>query len=324
MVTKRRRAPHFTKAPQESVSENSFEEKIDISKHIYPPIFVDNGNLLCTQCQNGPQHDENENAAAKVAQDSYFIDQPIYPPLFLEADTNSHFAANPCTHPPPAESDSENVKQVFYFDKFTVERDCPDGGGGGGGGADCADCADRQNIVTYSPCDNNKNQETYSGLYGKNPFVFGLLNIRKMDLILNDTCTCDLALQIDYSDFMYPITIVDQSEKTNKDIPFLFSVESFLFQLQKRRHSLLIMQFFIENCCFNFVFRVLNICYIPNYQATIFVRTVSNLKDLEKIIYKSRCNPKVGAHCVVCSFYVDEGRISFPKEPSKMYRKSNH
>lgn len=313
MVTKRRRAPHFTKAPRESVSENSFEEKIDISKHIYPPIFVDNGNLLCTQCQKSPQHD------AKVPPDSYFIDQPIYPPLFLEADTNSHIAANPCTHP-QAESDSENVKQVFYFDKFTVERENPNDGNDGNDGG-----ADRQNIVTYSPCDNNKNQEAYAQIYGKNPFVFGLLNIRKMDLILNDTCTCDLALQIDYSDFMYPITIVDQSEKTNKDVPFLFSVESFLFQLQKRRHSLLIMQFFIENCCFNFVFRVLNICYIPNYQATIFVRTVSNLKDLEKIICKSRCNPKVGAHCVVCSFYVDEGRISFPKEPSsKMYRKSNH
>jgi hypothetical protein len=64
------------------------------------------------------------------------------------------------------------------------------------------------------------------------------------------------------------------------------------------------------------------VCYIHNYQVTLFVRTISNLKDLEKLVHKNRCNPKVPAHCVVGSFYVDEGKINFAKDPARSEKRA--
>jgi hypothetical protein len=244
---------------------------IEVDDHIYvPPIFVDK------------QQNSNEFSINMLYMNQQ--DQ-IYPPIYV--DNVNQQEISPSHQQIHKDNDQAIQKKSYEHNHQNTDQDF------------------HQQNNFY--CDSNNCE---SSCKDDNNFVFGLLNVKKMEIIPG--CPCEFVLQINYIDFLCPLSIVDQNDKTNQDIPFLISLDSWIFQLQKRKNITLIIQCYIENCCFHFIFKVKEVCYIPGYQLIIFTKIISGHKDspLVKIL---KCHHKIMAYNAQISYYIPQGRISFPK-----------
>lgn len=399
MVKTRKRLSHngCKKAGSQNndYSENSFEEKIDLDHHIYPPIFVERNqpnDLFSNEyCYGQPKQNFNNELDMNVPEETKFhpdcrnpfqfsercvLDSVVQcdqqncgeckqleqnkdnlvtfpfgeqsrsgadlvtwnqnPEEQLNNSINPAFVSIPRLYPPAnflaadqIQNNNSHItdKEIIYFEDDTTD---------GGPNAEQDQGNNSVKRVQFKP----------DFLYDQ--FIFGQINIKKMDIIfqgpavqsnsvqnqnvsaglrkypLKPVChppQFNIAIQIEYNDFLYPITVVDQHGKTNCEIPFLYSVDSFLFQLQKKNKTFLIAQFFYENCCFNLSFRIYDVCIIKNYQVTLFAQTLCHSKDLEKLFHNNRCQNKVSVHCIFSSFYIQCGKMTFPKNVKCLNRR---
>lgn len=149
-------------------------------------------------------------------------------------------------------------------------------------------------------------------------YIFGMVNVKKM--LIAPILKCfeqhhNVVLEIDYEDFLYPITFIDNNQKTNNNIPFLYSVESLIYQLTNAgsKKFVFIMQFFVENCMYHASFSLENICNVPGYQVLLFTKMLSGADDLYKLFQKlNGCNKKIEAYGICMSFYLSGGKIISP------------
>jgi hypothetical protein len=180
-------------------------------------------------------------------------------------------------------SDQNNNKQIFRFESNICE---PDG-------------------ISSQNC----------GFY-----IYGMMNIKKMDMI--HTNFQEFILQVSHADFLCPLTVVDQNQKTNKSVPFLFSLDSLLYQIEKIKNAVLVCQFFIDDCCFHFTFRVVDMCNIKGYQSTFFVEPLCSDMEIQKI-FRSNCSyQKIQAHSIVISYHINDGYIVYPKIQAEEKKKN--
>jgi hypothetical protein len=141
-------------------------------------------------------------------------------------------------------------------------------------------------------------------------YIFGLINIKKMEII--HTTFDEYVFQIDYNDILCPVTIIDQSNQTNHNIPFLFSLDSLLMQFEEKKTGTLVTQFFINNSCFHLTLKILDVCNIKGYQTSIFFKPLCNDNQLDKIFRKNCCYEKFIAQSVVMCYSMNGGKIIYP------------
>lgn len=146
--------------------------------------------------------------------------------------------------------------------------------------------------------------------YISNCYIFGLINIKKMEII--HTTFDEYVFQIDYNDILCPVTIIDQSNQNNHKIPFLFSLDSLLMQFEEKKTGTLVTQFFINNSCFHLTLKILDVCNIKGYQTSIFFKPLCNENQLDKIFRKNSCYEKFVAHSVVMCYNLNGGKIIYP------------
>lgn len=158
-------------------------------------------------------------------------------------------------------------------------------------------------------------------------YIFGMVNVKKMHIAPILKCFeqhHNVVLEIDYDDFLYPITFIDNNQKTNNHIPFLYSVESLIYQLTNAgsKKFVFIMQFFVENCMYHASFSLENICNVPGYQVLLFTKMLSGADDLYKLFQKlNGCNKKIEAYGICMSFYLSGGKIISPCNNNNKYDK---
>lgn len=276
-------------------SDNSIDEKIDFHQNIYsgerlqiyPPTFVDVSTL-------------EDSTRKHMLQ--------ILPPSENLVKTQS---CNDCNIIIEQQSDADRKYNIHEHDLVKQNDMILQNDNDMIMQSDLVPCENNQYFCFEKNCDKNEPILSQHSEY----YIYGMMNIRKMEMVY--TNFSEFILQINHNDFLYPLTIIDESEKTNKDIPFLFSLDSLLFQFEKRKNGVLISQFFIEDCCFHFIFKILDVCNIKGYQVSLFVQPLCDEKDIHKIFKRNCGYQKILAHSIVMSYHINDGRISFPKKNDK-------
>lgn len=241
----------------------------------------------CKKCQNGEKSSEKSSEENELL--DFETNHIFVPPIFVEREQNSVQLFQIDQH-------NEIYPPIFVETRANFEN--------------CIDCEKNQNHYVNENdsqnCENTHVTESYE-------FVFGLLNVKRMEII--PSAPSEFVLQINYCDFLCPLSIVDQNDKTNQDIPFLISLDCFIYQLQKRKNTTMVTQAYVDNCCFHFIFKVKEVCYIPGYQVILFVKLLCGQTEnhLIKIFKKKPCHNKLVATNICISYHIPQGRISFPK-----------
>lgn len=179
----------------------------------------------------------------------------------------------------------------------------------------------KEDISPQIKSDSISTSSVYNGVLPDYPienFIFGMVNIKKM--LIAPIYNCfenhnNVVLEIEYDDFLYPITFVDNQCKTNSNVPFLYSVDSLIHQLSttENKKFIFVVQFFVENCMYHASFVLDNICNVPGYQVLLFTKMLSGADDLYKLFQKlNGCNKKIEAHGICMSFYLSGGKIMTP------------